>query len=92
MITSSWSNLLNQFVDRIYRDNQETVYKIINHPKINSSISQSESDFRNSVQIGESGYFLNTNSDTESKLELMTDIASLTGLEPDGITIEINRD
>ena len=84
-----WYGTMEYFLDTMYQYDENIGNKITNKPSTTQCISRHPEDFQTSAEIMETGYYINTTTNTNSKIELMKDIADLVGVSQDDIVFKI---
>lgn len=83
---SSWAEALDTIVEVLYDRNPELIIDTIdNSDYLSRYIRQDNSAFNNSAEIYETGYFIDTNTDTNSKLRLIRNLGKDLGLSDGNI-------
>ena len=84
-----WHGLLDCFLDAIYELDEEIIPKLENEPETTKWISHYPEDFHSSVEIADTGYHVNTNNQTISKVDFMKHVADLAAIDRKDIAVEL---
>ena len=84
-----WYGAMEYFLDTMYQHDEAIGNKIMNNPSTTQSISRHPEDYYTSAEIMETGYYIQTNTNTNSKIKLMKNIADLAGVSQDDIVFKI---
>ncbi len=90
---TTWAEALDAISEAIYgRNDSNFIEKIADDEWLSGNIRQDSSAFHNSVEILETGYFINTNNETNTKLRLISALGRVFGLSTDDIKAELTVD
>ncbi len=77
------------FSDAVHQLDDEVVEKILGDPVTAKLVSRYPGDFRQSVEIAGTGCFVNTNNNTNTKLDFMRKVSELVGIDPSGVAMKV---
>lgn len=88
---TSWAEALNAITESLYNRNPDFIDKIANDEWLSKVIRQDSSAFPyGNVEILDTGYFIDTGNDTNTKLRIIASLAKLFGITPDDIKAQLN--
>lgn len=86
---SSWVEAIDVIADSLYAQYPNMIDLIIEDEWLANYLKQDSTAFRSSIEIGDSGYYIATANNTDTKLQIIRKIASLLGLSSGDIEAEI---
>ncbi len=86
---TAWSEALDTIVESIYDRNPDFIEKISSDDKLSVIIRKDSSAFNNSTEILNTGYFVDTGNDTNTKLRIIAALGRLFNLSRDDIKAEL---
>ncbi|QQS19109.1 DUF262 domain-containing protein [Candidatus Saccharibacteria bacterium] len=89
---TTWSEALDTITESIYNRNPEFIETISNDEWLSKIIRQDASAFNSSAEILDTGYFVDTGNDTNTKLRIINALGKLFGLTQDDIKAELTAD
>ena len=89
---TTWTEALDTIAESIYNRNPDFIDKISNEEWLSKIIRRDASAFSTSVEILETGYFVDTGNDTNTKLRIINALGTLFGLTQDDIKAELTAD
>ncbi|MDQ5970171.1 MAG: endonuclease, partial [Patescibacteria group bacterium] len=87
---SSWAEALDVITESLYDRNQNFLDVIKEDEYLSKNVRQDSSAFRNSVEILDTGYHVDTGTNTDSKLRLIRALAEAFNLTQGDIRAELN--
>ena len=86
-----WKSAVGYLLDTVCRNYDEEIgLKMINSPKTTKYVSRHQGDFRLPVEIIETGYYVNTSTSTDYKVQLMKDVVDLAdGISQNEIILKV---
>lgn len=88
----TWAEAIDVVVDTLYEKHQDLIELISGDEWLTKYLKKDASAFRSSIEISDSGYFVSTSNDTDTKLNIVRKIAKYLGLSAGDIQAEINAD
>ena len=86
---TTWSETLDTITEAIYNRNQDFIEKVIDDEYLSKWIRQDSSSFHNSVEILDTGYYVDTGTDTNTKLRLIAALGKEFNLATNDIRAEL---
>lgn len=86
---SSWVEAIDVIADALHAQHPNMIDLIIEDEWLTNYVKQDSTAFRSSIEIGDSGYYIATANNTDTKLQIIRKIASLLGLSSGDIEAEI---
>ncbi len=88
----AWAEAVDIVADTLYSRYPNLIELIKNHQNLAAYLKQDSTAFRSSIEIGNSGYYLATSNNTDTKLRIIRTMASVVNLSPEDIEAEIGTD
>lgn len=89
---TTWAEALDAITEAIYNRNTEFIEKVSEDEWLARFIRQDASAFYNSVEILDTGYFVDTGNDTNTKLRIVAALGNTFNLASDDVKAELNVD
>lgn len=91
-IADTWSVAVDIIADALYDKYPDLIDTLSNDEWLSKYLKQDATAFRSSVEIGDSGYYIEVSNNTDTKLRIVRRIGSLLSLEVGDIEAEIGSD
>jgi hypothetical protein len=88
---SSWSETLDTIAEQLYDRNSNFYTVVIGNELLSRFIRPDSSSFMNSAEIYDTGYYVDTGTDTNTKLRLIHTLAESFELEKNDIKAELSK-
>lgn len=89
---TTWAETLDAIAEAIYNRNPDFIERITNDEYLSQQIRQDSSAFSNSAEILETGYFINTGNDTNTKLRVIAALGKEFNLASDDVKAELTAE
>jgi uncharacterized protein with ParB-like and HNH nuclease domain len=89
---TTWAEALDTIAESIYDRNPDFIEKISNEEWLSKMIRQDSSAFYNSTEILDTGYFVDTGNDTNTKLRIVAALGKVFNLAQDDIKAELSTE
>lgn len=86
---TTWSETLDTITEAIYNRNPDFIERVIDDEYLSKWIRQDSSSFYNSVEILDTGYYVDTGTDTNTKLRLIAALGKEFNLATNDIKAEL---
>ena len=88
-LVSKWVNVVETIFEALYEKEPSFIEKIVNDENVSKWITTDPTEFYNPLEISETGYFIETGTDSNSKKRLISHLASLFNLSKDDLLAEV---
>jgi uncharacterized protein with ParB-like and HNH nuclease domain len=89
---TTWAETLDTISEAIYNRNPDFIERVTNDDWLSGFIKQDSGAFYNSVEILETGYYVNTGNDTNTKLRIIAALGKEFNLAADDIKAELTTE
>ena len=89
---STWAEALDAIAEAIHARNPEFIEKIIDDEWLSRFVKQDSGAFYNSAEILNTGYYIDTGNDTNTKLRIITAMGKIFNLATDEVKAELTAE
>lgn len=89
---TTWAELLDIVIESVYNRNPDFIEKIGEDEWLSKMIRKDSSAFYNSMEILDTGYFIDTSNDTNTKLRIISAIGKMFGLPQNDVKAELTAE
>jgi hypothetical protein len=89
---TTWAEALDAIAEAIYNRNSDFTERVTNDEYLSKWIRQDSSAFYNSTEILETGYFIDTGNNTNTKLRMIAALGKEFNLATDDIKAELTAE